>query len=166
MDEHKHRRQSIKPVTCAVITVSDTRTTDTDRTGVWIQHCLASAEHRVHSYEIIPDEPSRIHDRIVALCDVAACQVILLAGGTGLAKRDTTYDVVNDLVEKRLDGFGELFRHLSYAEIGPRAMLSRAVAGVRQQTAIFSLPGSPSAVELAMNKLILPELGHIVWLLT
>ena len=166
MDEHKHRRQSIKPVACAVITVSDTRTMDTDKTGAWIQDRLALAQHRVHSYEIIPDEPSTIRDRIVTLCDVEACQVILLAGGTGLAKRDTTYDVVNDLVEKRLDGFGELFRYLSYIEIGPRAMLSRAVAGVRQQTAIFSLPGSPSAVALAMDKLILPELGHIVWLLT
>ena len=160
-----HKSQVVTDVSCAVLTVSDTRTTDTDTSGQWIRRALTSAGHRVTAYEIVPDDAPRIRERLGRLIDDPDCRVVLLTGGTGLGPRDSTFEVVDGLLEKRLDGFGELFRSLSYAEIGAAAMLSRAAAGTVGSTAIFSLPGSPGAVRLAMEKLILPELGHIVYLL-
>ncbi|MBE9136762.1 MogA/MoaB family molybdenum cofactor biosynthesis protein [Nodosilinea sp. LEGE 07088] len=158
-----HPQALSRPVRCAVVTVSDTRTVESDRSGQIIQTLLAEAGQQVVEYRIVPDEP----DRIAELCQTLADQVdcIMLSGGTGIAPRDTTYDAVAHLLEKTLPGFGEIFRQLSFQEIGSRAIASRAVAGVFQGTLIFSLPGSSKAVTLAMNALILPELPHLVSLM-
>lgn len=148
-------------VTCAIITVSDTRTEDTDRSGQTIQSLLTQAGHQIGSYQIVKDEPDRIQAQLAQLGQ-SRLEAVILNGGTGIAPRDTTYDAIERLLEKPLPGFGELFRWLSYQEIGSRAIASRAIAGVFQQKLIFSLPGSTNAVTLAMNALILPELRHLV----
>lgn len=164
MPAPQHHKQTILSVRCAVLTVSDTRTVDTDAGGRLIQARLVAAGHVVHAHEILKDEPAAIAARVRALASDTHCHAVLITGGTGLAPRDTTYEAVSGLLDKRLDGFGELFRVLSYEQVGPAAMLSRAVAGLCQRTIVFAMPGSPKAVELAMDKLILPELGHLVWL--
>lgn len=164
--DSKHHKQKIENVSCAVLTVSDTRTQETDESGKQIRNDLESAGHQVCHYEIIPDEPDQVRQRVIAWCGENSCQAILLTGGTGLSNRDTTYEALESLLEKHLDGFGELFRMLSYEQIGAAAMLSRATAGVYQSTLIFSMPGSTAAVRLAMQKLILPEIGHMVALVT
>ncbi len=146
---------------CALLTVSDSRTPDTDRSGQLIQAQLQEAGHRVVAYRLLPDEPDAIRSQLLVWCQQPELTAILLNGGTGIAPRDTTYDAVEQLLEKQLPGFGELFRSLSYAEIGSRAMASRAVAGICQGKLIFSLPGSTNAVRLALDKLILPELVHL-----
>ncbi|GAB4463181.1 MAG: molybdenum cofactor biosynthesis protein MoaB [Elainellaceae cyanobacterium] len=148
-------------VGCAVITVSDTRTPETDRSGQLACDRLQTNRHRVLSYEILPDEPDQIRARVLELCDRPDISAILLNGGTGIAPRDTTYDAIEQLLDKTLPGFGEVFRWLSYQEIGSRAIASRATAGLRGTTLIFSLPGSSNAVRLAMDALILPELAHL-----
>ncbi len=155
-----HHQGSDRPVVCAIVTVSDTRTADSDTSGARIRELLQAAGHRVVAYSILPDEPSIVRPRLVELIAESA-EVVIVNGGTGLAPRDTTYEAVVGLLDKRLDGFGELFRSLSYAEIGAAAMLSRAVAGVAARTVVVSLPGSTKAVELAMQKLLLPVLGHM-----
>ena len=165
MPPNDHQSQEVPCVDCAVITVSDTRAPDTDTSGTLIRELLMKSGHRVIGYEIVPDEPSRVRERVAALCSGGACQAVILTGETGLAPCDTTYEGVASLLEKRIDGFGELFRMLSFQEIGAAAMLSRAVAGVCRGTVVFSLPGSTAAVHLAMERFILPQLGHIVWLL-
>ena len=165
MTVSEHRARKLNCVACAVVTVSDTRTPETDASGVLIRERLESAGHRVASYEIIPDDAGTIRNRVVELCDDPGIDAVLLTGGTGLAMRDTTCEVVNLICEKQLDGFGELFRMLSYDEVGAAAMLSRATAGVCHATAVFSMPGSTAAVALAMDKLILPEIGHVAALL-
>jgi molybdenum cofactor biosynthesis protein B len=165
MPDPKHHAQRLDSVACAVITISDTRTPETDKSGQLIRKRLESAGHRVLGYEIVPDDPPRVRERVVSLCSNEECQIVLLTGGTGLAPRDTTYEAVTSILEKQLDGFGELFRMLSYEEIGAAAMLSRATAGVCKSTLVFSMPGSTGAVGLAMDKLILPEIGHVAWLL-
>lgn len=162
----KHHAHKIENITCAVITVSDTRTQETDESGKQIRNDLKSVGHQVCHYEIIPDEPDQVLQCVRNLCDDRSCQAILLTGGTGLSQRDSTYEALESLLEKRLDGFGELFRMLSYEQIGAAAMLSRATAGVYQSTLIFSMPGSIAAVRLAMQKLILPQIGHMVALVT
>ncbi|MBD1862683.1 MULTISPECIES: molybdenum cofactor biosynthesis protein B [Trichocoleus] len=149
-------------VRCAVITVSDTRSLADDRSGQVIQQLLLAAGHRVVEYRIIKDEPGQIQAQIKAFSQQAELDVVICNGGTGIAPRDTTYDAIEQLLEKTLPGFGELFRWLSYQEIGSRAIASRAVAGVYQSKLIFSVPGSTNAVTLAMQKLILPELVHLV----
>jgi molybdopterin adenylyltransferase len=151
-------------VVCAVVTVSDTRTRETDKGGPLIVERLQSAGHSISSHEILPDDSARITARVQELC-VIGCEAIVLTGGTGIAARDTTYEALLPLVEKRLDGFAELFHLLSFENIGPTAMLSRALAGTHGRTLIFSLPGSPKAVQLAMDRLILPVLPHAVALL-
>jgi len=158
-----HHHQSDRRVACAIVTVSDTRTSDTDTSGARIRELLGAAGHAVAAYSILPDEPSIVRQRVVELV-AEAIDVVIVNGGTGLAQRDTTYEAVVGLLDKRLDGFGELFRSLSYADIGPAAMLSRAVAGVAYRTVIVSLPGSTKAVDLAMQRLLLPVLGHMVQL--
>lgn len=160
-----HPQAVSRPVSCAVVTVSDTRTVESDRSGQIIQALLTEAGHRVADYRIVPDEPDRIADLCQTLARRADVDAIVLTGGTGIAPRDTTYDAVAALLEKTLPGFGELFRQLSFQEIGSRAMASRAVAGVLQSTLVFSLPGSSKAVTLAMEALILPELFHLVSLM-
>lgn len=149
-------------VTCAVVTVSDTRTLETDKSGQLIQQLLLGANYAVGAYTIIKDEPIEIQGQIENLGKSANLDAVIFNGGTGIAPRDTTYDAIEKLLEKTLPGFGELFRFLSYQEIGSRAIASRAVAGVYQNKLIFSLPGSSNAVRLAMEKLILPELTHLV----
>jgi molybdenum cofactor biosynthesis protein B len=149
-------------IACAVVTVSDTRSFETDKSGQLIQQLLQEAKYTIETYTIVKDEPTDIQQQIEALSKNRNVDVIIFNGGTGIAPRDTTYDAIEHLLEKTLPGFGELFRFLSYQEIGSRAIASRAVAGVYQQKLIFSLPGSSNAVKLAMEKLILPELVHLV----
>lgn len=149
-------------VTCAVITVSDTRNVESDRSGQLIQQLLTEAGHQIGFYTILKDEPSQIQEQVQALAQRSDLQALIFNGGTGIARRDTTYDALEILLEKTLPGFGELFRWLSYQDIGSRAMASRAIAGVYQGKLIFSLPGSSNAVKLGMEKLILPELIHLV----
>lgn len=147
---------------CAVITASDTRTPETDRSGQIIQQLLLDAGHHVDAYEIVKDEPTQIKDCLIRLCTKGELDALIFNGGTGIAPRDTTYDAIAGLLEKTLPGFGELFRFLSYQEIGSRAIATRAVAGIYQQKLIFCLPGSSNAVKLGLTQLILPELVHLV----
>ncbi len=149
------------PVRCAVISVSDTRTEETDRSGASIKARLAEAGHEVAFYTVVPDDPAQVAGLLERLAgDVEA---VLLSGGTGISHRDRTYEAVAGKLERTLPGFGELFRMLSYQEIGSGAMLSRAVAGVYRGTLVFSMPGSLHAVLLAMERLIIPELHHLAW---
>ncbi len=163
MGHHDHKHHAPTSVNCMVITISDTRTETTDVSGRVIRDALARNGHQVQAYHLVPDEPEIIQQRLRAGIDAPAVQAILCNGGTGISFRDRSYEAVAQLLEKRLDGFGELFRMLSYQEIGSAAMMSRAVAGIAGETVIFSMPGSKNAVTLALEKLILPELGHLVW---
>lgn len=149
-------------VGCAVITVSDTRTLETDRSGQVIQQLLVEDNHRVLVYRLVKDEPTQIQAQLTELSLNSELDALIFNGGTGIAPRDTTYDAIAALLEKTLPGFGELFRWLSYEEIGSRAIASRAVAGTYRGKLVFSVPGSSKAVLLAMQKLILPELRHLV----
>ncbi len=159
--EQPHPDQGPRCLGCAVLTVSDSRTPADDRSGQHIQSQLQGMGHRVLTYGIVPDEPDLVRERVLAGCADPAIAVIILTGGTGIAPRDTTYDAIAALLHKTLPGFGELFRALSYEQIGSRAMASRAIAGTHGQTLIFSLPGSYNAVALALEALILPELNHL-----
>ena len=162
--EHEQRAQAEAPqsIRCGVITISDTRTPETDSSGAAIRAALEDQGHLIVRYEVVKDEPSQIAALVRDLAG-AGCQVILTNGGTGIARRDSTFEAIDALIEKRLPGFGELFRMLSYADIGPAAMLSRATAGTFGGALIFCLPGSTGAVRLALEQLIIPELPHLVW---
>ncbi len=157
-----HPDPSGMTVTCAVITVSDTRSPETDKSGQLIKQLLIDAGHRVAEYTILKDEPTQIRTQLEVLGNSSDIDAVIFNGGTGIAPRDTTYDAIETLLEKTLPGFGELFRFLSYQEIGSRAIASRAIAGVYQNKLVFSLPGSTNAVRLAVQQLILPELAHLV----
>ncbi len=157
-----HPDSSQITINCAVITVSDTRTLETDKSGKIVQQLLDNANHQVKLYQIVKDEPNQIQAQLELLGESLEIDVLIFNGGTGIAPRDTTYDAIEKKLEKILPGFGELFRFLSYQEIGSRAMASRAVAGVYRGKLVFSLPGSSNAVRLGMEKLILPELNHLV----
>jgi molybdopterin adenylyltransferase len=159
-----HKKAGPRSVGCAVVTVSDSRTPATDTSGALLKARLEAGGHRVVSYDILPDEPARIRDRVRGLA-AAGVEAVLLTGGTGIAPRDTTFEAVVGILERRLEGVGELFRALSYDEIGAAAMLSRAVAGTVGSTIVFAMPGSTAACGLAVDRLVLPELGHIVGLL-
>jgi molybdopterin adenylyltransferase len=149
-------------IDCAVITVSDTRTPDTDRSGELIQQLLKSAGHKIARYQIIPDEPTRICAELdIAVRMQPLIQAIIFNGGTGISARDNTYEAISTLLTKTLPGFGEIFRFLSYQDIGSRAIGSRAIAGTYQDLLVFSLPGSRGAVQLGTEKLIIPELIHL-----
>jgi molybdenum cofactor biosynthesis protein B len=162
MAHHPHPDETPLAVSCAIISISDTRTPESDRSGQLMQKLLTAAGHRPVSYTLLKDEPQEITQQVVALAESAVIGAILLNGGTGIAPRDTTYDAIAQLIEKPLPGFGELFRWLSYQDIGSRAIASRAIAGTYRGKLIFSLPGSTNAVQLGMEKLILPELTHLV----
>jgi molybdopterin adenylyltransferase len=149
-------------VNCAVITVSDSRSATTDTSGQLMQSLLQSAGHRIGEYALIKDEPTQIKALLIALCQRSDLDTLIFNGGTGIAPRDTTYDAIARSLDKTLPGFGEIFRALSYTEIGSRAIASRAVAGVCQSKLVFSVPGSTAAVRLAIEQLILPELPHLV----
>lgn len=162
--EHERQAEAAAPaqIACGVITISDTRSPETDTSGAAIRAALTQAGHHVVRYTVVRDEP----EQIAALARSYAaegCKLIITNGGTGIARRDSTFEAVDGLLEKRLPGFGELFRLLSYQEIGPAAMLSRATAGVYGGALIFCLPGSTNAVRLAMERLIVPQLAHLVW---
>ena len=160
-DEHKQHAQ--KQASCLILTISDTRTEATDASGKLMAELLEQNGHRVARQAIVPDEPEMIAALLREGIASDNVQAILCNGGTGISARDRSYEAVEAVLDKRLDGFGELFRLLSYQEIGSAAMMSRAVGGIAGNTAIFSVPGSKAAVELAMTRLILPELGHILW---
>jgi molybdopterin adenylyltransferase len=145
-----------------VVTCSDTRTAETDTSGAAIIDLLKSRGHRMIAYHVIKDEPTRITDLISQGAHNPDVQAIIINGGTGISRRDTTFEAVDGLLEKRLDGFGEIFRYLSFKDIGSAAIMSRASAGLYQNRIIISIPGSEKAVRLAMDKLILNELGHMV----
>ncbi len=158
---HPDEKQDKIIINCAVITVSDTRTIETDKSGQLIKKLLTEIGHKIDYFNIIKDEPEQIKQEL-EIINNKEIQVVIFNGGTGIAPRDTTYDVLQGLLEKTLPGFGELFRFLSYQEIGSRAMASRATAGIYRSKIIFSLPGSSNAVKLGLEKLILPEIRHLV----
>lgn len=162
--EHERRAQAEAPrsIRCGIITMSDTRTAETDTSGAAIREALQAAGHEVTGYAVVKDEPGEIVTLLQRMI-ADGCRVIITNGGTGIARRDNTYEAIDGLLEKRLPGFGEIFRMLSYQDIGPAAMLSRATAGVYGGTLIFCLPGSTAAVRLALDRLIIPELPHLVW---
>ena len=162
MSVSEHKREAPGSIGCFVLTVSDTRTPETDTSGRAIRDLLAGAGHVVTGSAIVRDEPAQVVAQVKLALGDAATQVIITTGGTGITSRDGTFEAVNGLLDKRLDGFGELFRSLSYQQIGPAAMMSRATAGTVSGKAIFVLPGSEGAVRLAMQMLIGPELGHVV----
>lgn len=163
MSTQQHKQEAPRTVNCKVITVSDTRNIETDKSGKMMMELLEQSGHRIVDYVIVMDEAEPIQNEILIGCAKEEIDVILTNGGTGIAKRDVTIETVQNLLDKEIVGFGELFRMLSYQEdIGSAAILSRAIAGVVKNKAVFSTPGSTGAVKLAMNKLILPELGHVV----
>jgi molybdenum cofactor biosynthesis protein B len=158
----QHRADAPASVACAVLTVSDTRTLDDDKSGSLIVGLLAGVGHRIAERAIVRDEPTEVAAFVTRLAAGSAVEAILITGGTGIAARDQTPEALRGLFAKELPGFGELFRMLSYQEIGPAAMLSRAIGGVIGTTVVLLMPGSTAAVRLAVEKLILPELGHLV----
>jgi molybdenum cofactor biosynthesis protein B len=157
-----HRAHAPASVRCAVVTISDTRTHATDTSGRAIADLLGERGHQVVHRTIVRDEADEIHDVLGAALGRDDVDVVLTTGGTGISSRDGTFEIVSGLLEKPIDGFGELFRMLSYTDIGPAAMLTRACAGVARRKILVSMPGSEAAVRLAMHKLLLPELGHLV----
>jgi molybdopterin adenylyltransferase len=156
----EHRKTAVTGVRCAVLTISDTRAVETDVSGRAIVELLEGARHVVAKRQILRDEPKDVHDAVLG--QIGGVDAVITTGGTGITSRDSTYEAIASLLDKRLEGFGELFRVLSYQEIGSAAMMTRATAGVARGTAIFMLPGAENAVRLAMTKLILPELGHVI----
>jgi molybdopterin adenylyltransferase len=162
VSQHDHKREAPTSVGCFIVTISDTRTMDTDTSGRAINELLVGAGHRIEGRAIVKDDPGEVLRVVSEQLSAPAVQAIITTGGTGLTSRDSTYDAVSGLLEKRIEGFGELFRMLSYHDIGPAAMLSRSVAGTARRKVVVSLPGSESAVRLAVTKLLIPELAHMV----
>jgi molybdenum cofactor biosynthesis protein B len=162
MSHEDHRKAGPKTIRVFVVTASDSRGEAEDTSGGFLKEAIAKAGHLLAGYRIVKDEPELIHAALAAAA-AAGAQAIVVNGGTGITRRDRTFEAVTSLLEKRIDGFGELFRMLSWQEIGSAAMLSRAVAGVWQGRVIFSLPGSAAGVRLAWEKLIAPELPHLVF---
>lgn len=161
-DDHR-QRAGHDPVTVAIVTVSDSRTPETDTNRQYIEQRMSELGHHVAAYRLIKDEPDQVAAVIEELSAMPEVQIILFNGGTGISPRDTTYDVVSRYLEKTLPGFGEIFRMISYQDIGAAAMLSRATAGVYRNTLLVSMPGSSNAVKTALEKLIIPEINHLAW---
>jgi molybdenum cofactor biosynthesis protein B len=163
LSHHEHRKsgEHLKAA-LALLTVSDTRTEETDHSAAAARRLLEASGHLIAEYAILPDEPDQVGDQLRQWLRRDDCDGAIVMGGTGISARDRTYEAVISLLEKRLDGFGELFRALSYEQIGSAAMMSRAVAGTVGGHLLFALPGSRAAVELALERLILPELGHLL----
>lgn len=162
-DRHHRAAEGRGPVPIAIVTVSDSRTAETDTNGQWLREAVAAAGHADGGYRVIRDEPEQVAAALEEMAGGGA-RIVIFNGGTGIAPRDTTYDVLARMMEKPLPGFGELFRMLSWEQVGAAAMLSRATAGVYRGRVVFSLPGSPAAVRLAWEKLIAPEIPHLAWL--
>ena len=158
----EHKAHAPRSIGCFVLTISDSKTPETDTSGALIREMLAEAGHSLVGHAIVKDEPAQVTAVVREGCADPALQAFILTGGTGVTSRDATFEAVEALLDKRLTGFGELFRMLSYQEIGAAAMLSRAQAGAVKGRALFSLPGSPNACRLGLEKLILPELGHVI----
>jgi len=159
----RHAHAGARPVgALALLTVSDTRSAENDVAGRTMRDRLTGAGHRIVDQRIVPDDPDAVREQILAWLARPDCDGVVVSGGTGISVRDRTYEAVVSLIDKRLDGFGELFRVLSYQTIGSAAMLSRAVAGVARGKIVFSIPGAPAAVELALDALIVPELPHLL----
>jgi molybdenum cofactor biosynthesis protein B len=159
--DHERAAEAVGALGFAVITLSDTRTEETDKSGAAIREMIVNAGHAAARYAIVTDDPAAIRDALVATLDDPAVAVVVTNGGTGISTRDSAYETITSLLDKRLDGFGELFRMLSYEEIGAAAMLSRAVGGIARGKVLFALPGSTKAVRLGMEKLILPQAAHL-----
>jgi molybdenum cofactor biosynthesis protein B len=159
---HAGHRGAIGSLAFGLLTVSDTRGSGDDVSGAVMRELVVAAGHTVRHTAIVPDDPAAVRDRVLAWALDASCDVVVSSGGTGLSARDRTVEAVGALFETRIDGFGELFRLLSFEEIGSAAMLSRAAAGVVRGTPVFMLPGSPKAVSLALTRLVLPEIAHVV----
>lgn len=164
MTRGHHHGGDARSLACAVVTVSDTRTAADDASGDEIRTRLAAAGHRIEASRIVIDDPSLVRAVVEEFAGAGIVDVVLLTGGTGIAPRDTTFEAVCSTLTKRLDGFGELFRMLSYEEVGAMAMMSRAVGGLVGDMALFSMPGSTAACRLAMDRLVLPALPHLVGL--
>jgi molybdopterin adenylyltransferase len=161
-DDHKSYAPAGADLRIAVVTASDSRTAETDEGGRLVRALAEASGFRVIASAILREDPAQIRKAVADLVDGGGADAVLVTGGTGVAGRDSTVEAVMPLLEKDLPGFGELFRMLSFGEIGAAAMLSRAFAGTRGQAALFAMPGSPAAVRLAMEKLIIPELPHLV----
>jgi len=159
---HEHKDHAPSSIGCMVITCSDTRTQETDTSGQLIRKLLEGQGHTIAAYHVVKDDPAQIQLWIARGTVNEAVQAIIINGGTGISRRDSTFEAVDEMLEKRLAGFGEIFRLLTYQDIGSPAIMSRATAGVIKGRVLFSIPGSENAVRLAMEKLILPELGHLV----
>jgi molybdopterin adenylyltransferase len=162
----EHKSAAPASIGCTIITCSDTRTPETDISGQLIRRLLEERGHRVIEYQVVKDEPYQIQLRVALDTINPAVQALIVNGGTGIARRDSTFEAVDAMLEKRLEGFGQLFRVLSYQEIGSAAIMTRATAGTINGRVLFSVPGSEHAVRMAMEKLILPELGHMIQQLT
>ena len=162
MSQAQHKARAPASVRCFIVTVSDTRTEATDTSGRAIADLLTAAGHSVAGRAIVKDDADLVRGTLERQLASADVQAIITTGGTGITSRDNTYEVVSGLLQKRLDGFGELFRMLSFEQIGPAAMMSRACAGLVAGHIVVSLPGSEAAVRLAMERLLIPELGHLV----
>jgi molybdopterin adenylyltransferase len=162
MSVAEHKAKGKKSIRCFVITVSDTRSEANDTSGQTIKSMLDAEEHQIAGYRIVKDEPVQIEALLNEALAAVEVDAVIVNGGTGIAPRDGTYEVVSRLLEKKLDGFGEIFRYLSYLDIGSAAIMSRSAAGAARGKVLISLPGSKGAVALAMEKLILPEIGHMV----
>jgi molybdenum cofactor biosynthesis protein B len=162
MSVHEHKEKGKKSIRCFVITVSDTRDESTDTSGQTIKKLLTDEGHQNNGYRIVKDEPGDIKALLESALAQSDVDAVIVNGGTGISPRDGTFEVVERFLEKKLDGFGELFRYLSYMDIGSAAIMSRALAGTAHGKVLISLPGSKGAVTLAMEKLILPELRHMV----
>jgi len=154
--------EALRGLAFGILTVSDTRQSDDDVSGRLMRELVSQSGHHVFAAAIVPDEPPTVREQVLGWALDPACDVILSSGGTGLSARDRTVEAVSELFDIRIDGFGELFRLLSFEDVGSRAMLSRATAGVVQSTPVFLLPGSPAAVTLALTRLVLPEIAHVV----
>ncbi|MBI4854385.1 MAG: MogA/MoaB family molybdenum cofactor biosynthesis protein [Acidobacteria bacterium] len=163
MSHIEHKEKAKRIVSCAVITVSDSRTEETDVGGKILKEQLSNVGHKIIYYQVIKDDPEQIKELLLKLSDDVNCQAMIFNGGTGISRRDRTFDVIDSFLEKRLVGFGEIFRYLSYLDIGSSAIMSRATAGSYKGRVVISIPGSPAAVRLAVEKLILPEIAHMVW---
>jgi molybdenum cofactor biosynthesis protein B len=161
--EHRALAAQRGPVTLALITVSDSRTPETDVNGKYLRGVIEEAGHRVASYDLVRDEPDQVVEALERIASVGEARIAIFNGGTGISRRDTTYDALSARLEKTLPGFGEIFRMLSYDQVGAAAMLSRATAGTYRGLIVLSTPGSPAAVRLAWEKLIAPELEHLAW---
>jgi len=158
----EHKATAPASIGCFVLTISDTKTTETDTSGRAIRDLLTAGGHTVVGSAIVRDEPADVERVVRDACADAAVQAVIATGGTGITSRDSTFEAIERLLDKRLPGFGELFRMLSYQDVGPAAMLSRAQMGIHRRRIVVSLPGSPHACRLALEKLLIPELGHLV----